>query len=175
MRNSVENRRVPEIDRVLAEWDVHELHEIVLEASPERALDAALASPAAPDLAVRALLRLRGIRSRGSIEELLRSIGFDVLARRADEVVFGAAGKPWRPGGGLRPLAGAAPGTVRVAANFRVQAAAGGGARLSTETRILAVDAAARRAFGRYWRGVGPFSALIRRRWLKGVQRSLRS
>jgi hypothetical protein len=46
------------------------------------------------------------------------------------------------------------------------------GPRLSTETRIEAVDEAARRAFLRYWRIVGPFSALIRRRWLKQIARS---
>ena len=33
--------------------------------------------------------------------------------------------------------------------------------------------AAARRASLRYWRVVGPFSGLIRRRWLAGVPRSL--
>jgi len=35
--------------------------------------------------------------------------------------------------------------------------------------RIQAVDDAARRAFARYWRVVGPFSGVIRRRWLKHI------
>ena len=39
----------------------------------------------------------------------------------------------------------------------------------STEKRIEAVDDAGRRAFLRYWRIVGPFSAVIRRRWLKQI------
>jgi hypothetical protein len=43
------------------------------------------------------------------------------------------------------------------------------GAQLSTETRIQAVDEAARRAFARYWRIVGPFSGVIRRRSLKHI------
>ncbi|MDX6476457.1 MAG: hypothetical protein QOH95_1968, partial [Gaiellaceae bacterium] len=80
------------------------------------------------------------------------------------EVVVGAAGTPWRPSTGLHPFAEARPGTVRVVTNFLAD-----GAQLSTETRIAAVDEAARRAFGRYWRVVGPFSALIRRRWLKQI------
>jgi hypothetical protein len=46
------------------------------------------------------------------------------------------------------------------------------GARLTTETRVEAVDDAARRAFLRYWRVVGPFSAAIRRRWLKQIARA---
>ena len=36
-----------------------------------------------------------------------------------------------------------------------------------------AVDAAARRAFRRYWLVVGPFSGLVRRRWLLAAARSL--
>jgi hypothetical protein len=43
------------------------------------------------------------------------------------------------------------------------------GRLLTTETRIAAVDDAARRAFMRYWRIVGPFSGLIRRRWLRAI------
>ena len=163
------------IDRFLPQWDVNEVHERVVEAPRERALAVALASPAAPDLVVRALLGLRGARSRGSVEELLRAIGFEVVSRTADEVVFGAAGRPWRPGGGMRRLSDAAPGTVRVAANFRVETVDDGRTRLSTETRIAAVDAAALRSFRRYWRVVGPFSALIRRRWLRSIARSLDS
>jgi hypothetical protein len=48
---------------------------------------------------------------------------------------------------------------------------AGDGSLLVTETRVAANDAAARRAFARYWRLVGPFSALIRRRWLRAAAR----
>jgi len=59
---------------------------------------------------------------------------------------------------------------VRMAAAFRAEPAAGG-ARVSTETRVAAVDAEARRAFRRYWLVVGPFSALIRGRWLAAVRK----
>jgi hypothetical protein len=69
------------IDRVLPEWDVNEVHEIVLESTPERALAAALATPAAPDRVVGMLLRLRGVSARGSVEELLGAIGFEQVAR----------------------------------------------------------------------------------------------
>jgi hypothetical protein len=64
----------------------------------------------------------------------------------------------------MRPFSDAGPGTVRVVVNFVAD-----GSRLSTETRIEAVDEAARRAFLRYWRVIGPASALIRRRWLKQI------
>jgi hypothetical protein len=60
---------------------------------------------------------------------------------------------------------------VRVATDIAAVAVAGG-CILSTETRVLAVDAAALRAFRRYWLVVGPFSGLIRRRWLQAAARS---
>jgi len=163
---------VSEIDRFLPEWDANEIHAVVLDATPERALAAALAAPAAPDAIVRLLLRLRGLPRGGTIEELLLGMGFEPLAREPDEVAFGASG-PWQPGGGIGPFTPGSPGTVRIVVNFHVEQYGGGRTRLSTETRIGAVDEEARRAFRRYWRFVGPFSALIRRRWLAGVRRSL--
>jgi len=47
-----------------------------------------------------------------------------------------------------------------------------GGTRLATETRVHAADSAARRRFQLYWLVVGPFSALIRRRWLAAARRA---
>ncbi len=162
-----------EIDRFLPEWDANEIHAVVLDPTPERALAAALTAPAAPDAIVRLLLRLRGLPRDGTVEELLLGMGFEPLAREPDEVVFGAAGKPWQPGGGIGPFTPASAGTVRIVLNFHAEPLPELGTRLSTETRISGVDGQARRAFRRYWRFVGPFSALIRRRWLAGVRRSL--
>jgi hypothetical protein len=45
-------------------------------------------------------------------------------------------------------------------------------AHLVTETRVQALSAAARRRFRLYWLVVGPFSALIRRRWLSAACRA---
>ncbi len=163
---------MPAIDDLLPRFDFREAHSIALTVAPERALELALAAPAAPDPIVRVLFRLRGLRPSGTIEEAFGGIGFDVLARSPRGIVVGAAGTPWRRGGGMRPLAEAAPGTVRIATDFRAQARAGG-CTLTTETRILAADASAFRAFRRYWRVVRPFSAVIRRRWLAAAGRSL--
>jgi hypothetical protein len=151
---------MPAIDDVLPRYDAHELHSV----ASARTIDEALASPIAADPFVRLLFRLRRIPVHGTIGELLARMRFEELARTEQELVLGAAGTPWRPGGGLRRFAEAEPGSVRVVVNF-----IGDGERLSTETRVQAVDDAARRAFLRYWRIVGPFSALIRRRWLKQI------
>jgi hypothetical protein len=155
------------IDDVLPRFDVHEVHSIALALPPGEAIELALSTPVAADPLVRALFRLRGLAGHsGSIGQALTGLGLRELARVDGEVVLGAAGAPWRRGGGIHAFADARAGEVRVVTNFRAD-----GATLATETRVAAVDDAARRAFGRYWRIVGPFSALIRRRWLVQIAR----
>jgi hypothetical protein len=157
---------VPSIDDLLPEYDVHEVHSVALHLAPPEAIELALRTPVAPDALVRALFRTRGLRASRSIGESFARMGFEVLARTEGDVVVGASGTPWRPSGRIRPFSEAAPGSVRMATDFRSD-----GERLTTETRVAAVDEAARRAFRRYWLVVGPFSAVIRRRWLAAVAR----
>ena len=156
------------LDEALPQFDVNEVHSISLGCGPEEAVRRALAAPAAPDRLTTALFRARGLRSGTTIQELFDRTGFETLARSPTEVVFAASGTPWRPSGGLSPFETAKPGTVRVATDIRAVAVAGG-CVLSTETRVRAVDDAALRAFRRYWFLVGPFSGLIRRRWLRAA------
>jgi hypothetical protein len=163
---------MPAIDRFVPRWDAREVHAIELEAPPEDAIAAVLAAPAAPDAIVRTLLRLRGLSTAGSIEDAFHRMRFEVLERTPTEIVVGAAGTPWRVRGGVRPFADVAPGRVTMATDFRAEALPGGGSRLTTETRVAAVDQHARRRFLRYWRVIHPFSALIRRRWLRAIARS---
>jgi hypothetical protein len=162
---------MPAIDAVLPEFDVGERHERRLSAPPDRALAAALATPLAGDPIVRALFRLRGIRASGTFEDGLPFVGFEVLERAPTEIVFGMSGTPWRAKGSSARFAEAKPGSVRMAMDFRAEPLPGGGSLLVTETRVAAVDEHARRAFLRYWRLVGPFSRLIRRRWLEAIAR----
>lgn len=161
------------LDDALPRFDVNEVHSVSLPCCPERAVELALAAPAAPDRFVRALFRARGLPAGTTIRELFDRMGFDVLECTPTEIVFAASGTPWRPSGGLRPFAAGHAGTVRVAADVRAVPAPGG-CVLSTETRIQAIDDRSRRAFRRYWRVVGPFSGLIRRRWLRAVAGRLR-
>jgi hypothetical protein len=162
------------IDQVLPAWDANEVHGVELPVPPEQALELALALPLASDPIVRTLLRMRGLGTGGTIGSAFGGMRFEELARTPTELVVGFAGRPWRPRGDVRPFADATPGTVQVAVDLRAEPAPGG-SRLTTETRIAAVDVAARRAFRRYWLLVGPFSAVIRRRWLAGVARAARA
>ena len=157
------------LDDWLPEWDVRERHERAVAAPPERALAAALTAP--PDRLVSALVRARGMRP-ATLDGFFEAHGFEVLERTATSYVVGAVGTPWRPRARLARFGAARPASVRIAADLRARAAAAGSI-LSTETRVAAVDAAARRRFRLYWLAIRPFSALIRRRWLRAAERAL--
>jgi hypothetical protein len=172
---------VPLIDDWLPDFDVGERHDAAVPLEPERALELALGTPAACDRIVRALVTARGMIARDeTIERFFAAHRFVVLDRSPTEWVVGAVGAVWRPRGGLVPLADAeawraaqVPGTIKAAADFRAERIPGG-SRLTTETRVKSTDARARRAFRLYWLAIGPFSALIRRRWLRAIQAAAR-
>jgi hypothetical protein len=160
------------LDEFLPEYDVRERHERRVPGMPDVAVAAALGIPVAPDGLVRTLFRLRGLPGGGSVQGALRAIGLEPLVEEPDRIVLGAAGRPWSPSSRLMPFDKAGPGQVRLV--FTATAAEDGMSVLATETRVAAMDANARRAFRRYWLVVGPFSALIRRRWLAAAERALR-
>lgn len=130
------------------------------------------------------LLGLRGYGRRvsvsgsGTFPDRLQRFGFTTLDEiPVQELVFGLAGRFWRPDGALVRIADRAAflafaedGRVKVAWNVRVEDAGGGQTELSTETRIQYFGAAARRKFRLYWAVVGPFSDLLRRSLLRGIR-----
>ena len=157
------------LDTFLPQFDANETHSISLACEAERALELALDAPAAPGRLVAALFLARGLPPTSSVQGLFARMGFETLSASSTEVVVGASGTPWRPSGSIGPFTEPRPGTVRIATDLRATPVPGG-CVLSTETRVLAVDDPARRAFARYWVVVGPFSALIRRRWLRAAR-----
>jgi hypothetical protein len=160
-------------------------HEVTVPLEPERALAHALSVPVAPDRTVRALLRLRGLPSDLTIGAFASTPPFVVLRHSRTELVAGIGAPVWRPGG--REVAArlrnagewpgwSEPGTVRAAVTFIARGDPQRGfSRLITETAVQPTDEDATRAFRRYWLVVGPFSKLIRRRWLRAIRlRALR-
>ena len=146
---------MPLIDDWLPEFDVGERHDAVVATEPERAIELALAAPVAPDRIVSALLMLRGLPPRGrTIEEFLRGFELERVGRTPTEW----AGVFQRRG-------------ITIAIDFRAEPIPSG-SRIATETRVKAADERALRVFRMYWLAVAPFSALIRRRWLRAVQRA---
>ncbi len=115
---------------------------------------------------------------RVPILEVATRTGFLLLAEEPDrEIVVGtlvAAPRGWRPKRRSTPedfKALREPGFAIAAMNFLVEDAGPGACTVTTETRIYATDASARRRFARYWRVIYPGSALIRRMWLRAVKR----
>jgi hypothetical protein len=103
--------------------------------------------------------------------------GFLLLAEDPGrEIVLGTAvvaPRGWRPRHrptpeGFKRLHD--PGFALAAMNFRLEDAGPASTRITTETRVYATDAGARRRFASYWRVIYPGSALIRRMWLRAVR-----
>jgi hypothetical protein len=172
------------LDQWLPEYQFVERHQRLTAAAPA-ALWQALHHLTARDVPL--LRRLMWLRSlphllggaRGqafpAARPLLDSQGFFVtLAQEPGrEWVAGLAGQFWRPAAVPVRLADAAAfrdfhqaGFAKAAVNFRLESG-----RITTETRIWALDESARRRFAWYWRLIRPGSGWIRHEWLRAVER----
>jgi hypothetical protein len=177
-----------QLDNALPKYDVRERHSITVKAAPATVLDEVRRMTPRDVPVMVALMALRslpslllgrgalGVGGRPIVQQFERA-GFVRLGTADDELVLGAVGRFWRPSGGLRRVAAesfaafAEPGWAKGTVNFRVVRERDH-TLLSTETRVLATDAAARRSFRRYWRLIYPGSALIRIAWLRAIRRS---
>jgi hypothetical protein len=169
------------IDEVLPEWDWRSAHATRVAAAPERCAKAARAVTGR-DLPVTGLLMRVRMLGRHRVDdrplvESMRGIGVRIVDDVPLGLVLAGVLAPWRLRGGHVPIGSAdelrsyaTPGWVRVAMAFTV-VPDGPGSRVATETRIAATDAVARRRFGRYWRVIGPFSAITRREMLAAIKR----
>jgi hypothetical protein len=108
--------------------------------------------------------------------EVATRTGFLLLADEAEgEIVFGTV--VIAPGGVNRPATPeqfknlVALGVAKAVMNFRIEDAGDGASLASTETRVYATDAMARRRFARYWTVIRPGSGFIRRMWLRAIKR----
>jgi len=177
--------RAMHLDRFLPDYDVHEVHSIRVRAQP-LAIHRALFEVTANEVWLfRALMTVRGLGARGAdgsrpIVEGAQAGGFAILLDEPGrELVLGVMGRFWqlrqrsirRIGSPAEFVSFAEPGYARAAMNFLIEPEDGGACRLTTETRVRATDARARRAFRAYWTFVHPGSAFIRRMWLRAIRR----
>jgi hypothetical protein len=174
------------LDAFLPRWQFREQHRHPTSAPVSALIEAVEAVTWAEIPIMRTLMLIRSagrlpLRANRRVMDDMASLGFVVLERAEDEVVIGAVGRPWAPGGGRAPRLGeeADParyfvdfderGWAKMAVNFHA-----GDGELTTETRVLLTDERSRRAFRRYWLLIRPFSGLIRRRWLAAIVRRAR-
>ena len=176
------------LDRFAPTYQFSEHHEIRVAAPPARAFEAIRAVTASEITFFRTLTAIRRFGRSGPesiltapehqpILEVATQTTFLLLAHEPDrEIVVGTlvAAPP-----GMRPpdeptaqwyQALAGPGYVKAVMNFLVEPD-GAGSLITTETRVFATDDSARRRFAAYWRVIYPGSALIRRMWLRAIQR----
>lgn len=168
------------IDRFAPHGDFAERHEIAVDAPPERAWRAVRGLDLGADPVVKVLLMLRGMGAGGgvTIEDATRH-GFVILGEEPGvEIVLGIVGKFWRPRGNVHRIEPERftrfddAGYAKAAWNFRVVAKGTARSTVVTHTRVVCTDAAARRAMGRYWLLIRPFSGMIRRRALALIKRT---
>ncbi len=169
------------IEELLPDPDFANSHSIAIAAPVERVVEASERYRLDQHRLVNLLFRLRRLNPPGPLRASLLHRGFTVLAEKpGSEVVVGIAGRFWalNQTANLISVADARafkqfaePGAAKAAACFRFEPLPDGSTRLSTETRVKCVDAAARRRFAAYWALIGPFSGWIRTIVLRGIRR----
>lgn len=176
------------LDEIAPAWQFHEFHTIRVAAPPERVFEAVRRVRADEIFLFRTLIWLRRFgqpvpprvqnavaRGESLIDVALRT-SFTLLADEGPrELVVGTVvGAPpgWRgplsPKTFQEPLP---PGFTLATMNFLVTADGSGGSVVSTRTRVFANSPSARRRFAAYWRIIYPGSAIIRRSWLRAIER----
>jgi hypothetical protein len=173
------------LDEFLPEWQFHEIHTRRILAPADRVF-AAIRQVRADE--IRSFTTLTWIRRFGRpgppsilnasnepIIDLALKSGFLALADDAPrELVVGAiVGAPQGAHGTPTPAFFKAPppGYAIAAMNFLVTSDGANSSWISTETRVFASGAAARRRFAAYWRIIYPGSSLIRHMWLRAIER----
>ena len=177
------------LDELLPEHDVREVHELWVDASGSRVWSALNQVTLREMPLFRALLFLRqpmplaprnrrlvSRTDRPLLAEMASGAFVPLLQRPPSDLVLGMIAKPWRPTGSLRIVDRTAfvnfaePGWAKIVLGFQLQEL-DGRTRLTTDTRVRATDAAARRWFWLYWLPVSWGSATTRRSWLRAVKR----
>lgn len=115
--------------------------------------------------------------NRPLIEQMLKN-GFVLLDEKpSQEIVFGFIGQFWRLIPRIARVADSqgfiefqVPGYAKGATNLLAERR-NNGIRLSTETRVQALDKKAHRLFVLYWLLISAGSSLIRILWLRAIKR----
>ena len=183
------------IDRWLPEWQFGEYHERRVRASPRQVFAAIRAVRSSDIFLFRTLTFIRNPSRRGQGEHILNppaekpildvalAGGFVLLGQDADrELLLGTVvmappdivlaaqqGKTPSLDPALFRTLGR-PGFARAVMNFRAIPDADGWTRVTTETRVHALDRETQRRFARYWRVIYPGSWIIRWSWLRAVE-----
>lgn len=159
--------RASRLDDFMPAWQFSERHERHIAAPPERVFQAIHAVTAKDITLFRTLVAIRRFGRRGA-ESILQPKESDPILDVATRTTFRyLADEPPR-----EIVIGTMVGPRTPAAmNFLVTPDGRGGSNVSTETRVFAETPEALRRFKIYWRIIHPGSDIIRRMWLRAVER----
>ncbi|MPY89956.1 MAG: hypothetical protein GEU99_18795 [Luteitalea sp.] len=175
------------LDELAPAWQFREVHSISIDAPPVRVFEAIRRVRADEIFLFRTLTWIRrggrqrpeSILNAGDRESLIdvaTRTGFVRLADEAPrELVVGTV--VMAPHGTREPPTPQTfrepppPGFALGMMNFVVTADGPDASFVSTETRVFANSSGARQRFAAYWRVIYPGSAIIRRMWLRAIQR----
>jgi hypothetical protein len=170
------------IDGVMPAYDRREVHRRRVGAPPAAVWRAVREVETGELKLASALMSMRSLGRGGfrpgPVLRTFERMGFAILGEEPGrELLIGGIGRFWSPSGGLRKVdsgegfaAFDEPGYAKTAFDFRLEDGV-----LSTETRIMGTDARASRLFGLYWLAIRPGSGLIRREWLRAIDRRAQS
>lgn len=176
------------LDRVAPSYQFQEVHSITIQATPDRVYKAIKQVTADEILFFRTLIWIRRFGRSGpesvlnapehrSLLDVATQTTFVTIADGPDEIVVSTIVVAPSDVTIKRPLtleqynAVHGPGFALASMNFAIKNTGSGTCDLSTETRVYATDASARRRFAAYWRMIYPGSSLIRRMWLRAIRR----
>lgn len=163
--------------------DFSERHAVEIAAPPVLVLETIPSVRMGEDPLIERLLKVRALPSRLLGREAPKppkDFGYEdfvSLAHDERQRAWGAIGAFWKPAGGIvRGTAPAdfehapPPGTAKLLWSYHARGLAGGATHLTTETRIVCADAAARRAMLAYWLVIRIPSGIIRKRLLARIK-----
>ena len=155
------------LDRYLPRYDFAERHSTIVAAEPNKVWDQVLDLDLGESRVVRTLFRLRGLPASALRLEGLEKLGFLRLGERPGRELALEGGIIGR----ADDMVVAAPGFAKAVWNFQLGSVDDRATLLSTETRILCLDAVSCGRFRLYWLFVRPLSAWTRREALALIRR----
>lgn len=184
---SPSSRATTRLDEFAPRWQFREHHSLRVDAPAERVFEAIKQVRADEIFLFHALTWIRrggqwqpesilNAGNRESLIEVATRSGFVILAEDVPrELVIGTVVMaPTGTRGLLTPQTfqmSLPPGFALATMNFLVAADGPNASFVSTETRVFANSDTARRRFAVYWRVIYPGSAIIRRMWLRAIQK----
>jgi hypothetical protein len=165
------------LDRFMPCYDVVERHQVVVDAPADITYEAATELDFQDSAVVRAIFKTRALALRaeggstpgGGIVAVTSALGWRVLTEvPGREIVMGAVTQPWIANPVFRGIPPdefarfSEPGYVKIVWTLRADPVDHGHSTLRSETRAVATDDRARKAFRRYWAYVSPGIWVIR-------------